>query len=156
MKEVDRLKKFSFKLEPVLKYKNDKLKLLRNEHAKILQRIVAQEEKIAALEKSREAFAVEFDEKKASGITPMEAVNYQNYLTRQNAVINREHGVLHGIRQEEEQKKAEILEARKESMAIEKLKEINLEQYRKEENKENEQFIEEFVSNSRAAERGVS
>ena len=149
------MKKFSFKLEPVLKYKNDKLKLLRNEHAKILQRIVAQEEKIAALEKSRDVFAAEFDEKKASGITPMEAVNYQNYLTRQNAVINREHGVLHGIRQEEEQKKAEILEARKESMAIEKLKEINLEQYRKEENKENEQFIEEFVSNSRAAERGV-
>lgn len=150
------MKKFSFKLEPVLKYKNDKLKLLRNEHAKILQRIVAQEEKIAALEKGRDTFAVEFDKKKASGITPMEAVNYQNYLTRQNAVINREYGVLHEIRQEEEQKKAEILEARKESMAIEKLKEINLEQYRKEENKENEQFIEEFVSNSRASERGVS
>ena len=50
----------------------------------------------------------------------------------------------------EEAKKNEVLEARKESMIIEKLKEINLEEYRKEEAKANETFIEEFVSNSRA------
>lgn len=150
---MNRLKKFFFKLESVLKYKNDKLTILRNEHAKILQRLVSQEEKIAGLEKSRDACAAEFDKKKIGGIAAMEAVNYQNYLTRQSVVIKREYAVLHGIHQEEEQKKNEILEMKKESMAIEKLKEINLEQYRKEESKEHEQFIEEFVSNSRAAER---
>ena len=144
------MKKFSFKLEPVLKYKNDTLEALRNEHAKILQRIVQQEEKIEAMENSRNACAAEFDGKKLTGITPMEAINYQNYLQRQNALINREYGVLQGIRKEEEAKKNEVLEARKESMIIEKLKEINLEEYRKEEAKANETFIEEFVSNSRS------
>ncbi len=144
------MKKFSFKLEPVLKYKNDTLEALRNEHAKILQRIAQQEEKIEAMENSRNACAAEFDGKKLTGITPMEAVNYQNYLQRQNALINREYGVLQGIRKEEEAKKNEVLEARKESMIIEKLKEINLEEYRKEEAKANETFIEEFVSNSRS------
>lgn len=143
------MKKFSFRLEPVLKYKNDTLEVLRNEHAKILQRIVQQEEKIEAMENSRNACAAEFDAKKLTGIAPMEAVNYQNYLHRQNALINREYGVLESIRREEEAKKNEVLEARKESMIIEKLKEINLEEYRKLEAKAHEAFIEEFVSNSR-------
>ena len=144
------MKKFSFKLEPVLKYKNDTLEALRNEHAKILQRIVQQEEKIEAMENNRNACAAEFDEKKLTGITPMEAINYQNYLQRQNALINREYGVLQGIRKEEEAKKNEVLEARKESLIIEKLKEIKLEDYRKEEAKAHEMFIEEFVSNARS------
>lgn len=147
------MKKFFFKLESVLKYKNDKLKILRNEHAKILQRIVSQEGKIADMEKNRDDVAAKFDEKKLHGIASMEAVNYQNYLIKQNVLIKREYDVLQAIRQEEEKKKNEILEMRKESMAIEKLKEINLEQYRKEISKENEQFIEEFVSNSKVAER---
>lgn len=145
------MKKFSFKLEPVLKYKNDTLELLRNEHARILMRIVKQEEKIARLEAERDACALEFDEKKASGIIPMEAINYTNYLSRQNLNIKREYAVLAKIREEEEKKKAEVLDARRESLAIEKLKEIRKEEYRKEETRENELFIEEFVSNSRAA-----
>ena len=155
MKGVGDFKKFSFKLEPVLKYKNDTLELLRNEHARILLRIVKQEERIALLEAERDACAAEFDEKKASGIIPMEAVNYQNYLNRQNANIKREYEILQKIREEEERKKAEVLEARKESLAIEKLKELRKEEYRKEETRENELFIEEFVSNSRSAERSI-
>ena len=88
--------------------------------------------------------------KKLTGIMPMEAINYQNYLHRQNVLIKREYGVLQRIREEEEKKKNEVLEARKESMIIEKLKQINLEEYRKEEAKAHEAFIEEFVSNSRS------
>lgn len=103
------------------------------------------------MEAERDACAVEFDERKAAGIIPMEAVNYQNYLNRQNAFIKREYIVLGKIREQEEKKKAEVLEARRESLAIEKLKELRKEEYRKEEAKENEQFIEEFVSNSRFA-----
>ena len=149
------MKKFSFKLEPVLKYKNDRLEMLRNEHAGILRRIRAQEDKIAGLEWERDACAAEFNAKKLSGIIPVEAVNYQNYLTRQNHIIRREYTALEHIRKEEERKKEEILEAKKESLSIEKLKEITMEEYRKEASRENEMFIEEFVSNSRAAVRGV-
>lgn len=147
------MKKFSFKLEPVLKYKNDRLEMLRNEHAGIVRRIVQQEEKIGGLEKDRDTCAAEFNEKKMTGIIPVEAVNYQNYLNRQNLIIRREYHVLKRIREEEDKKKEEILEAKKESLTIERLKELNLEQYRKDVGKENEMFIEEFVSNSRAAER---
>lgn len=147
------MKKFSFKLEPVLKYKNDRLEMLRNEHAGILRRIRAQEDKITGLEAGRDHCAAEFNAKKLSGIIPVEAVNYQNYLNRQNLIIKREYNILSRIQKEEEQKKDEILEAKKESLSIEKLKEINMEEYRKEMTKENETFIEEFVSNSRSAAR---
>ena len=103
------MKKFSFKLEPVLKYKNDRLEMLRNEHAGILRRIRVQEDKIAGLEWERDACAAEFNAKKLSGIIPVEAVNYQNYLTRQNHIIRREYTALEHIRKEEERKRKKYL-----------------------------------------------
>ncbi|MBS4959348.1 MAG: flagellar export protein FliJ [Clostridiales bacterium] len=147
------MKKFSFRLEPVLKYKNDRLEVLKNEHAKIVNKIMKQEEKIKELENSRRQYEVAFNQKKLQGILPIEAINYQNYLDRQNYIIKREYTVLKKIRDEESEKKDQILEAKKESLSIEKLKEINMEQYRKDVNRENELFIEEFVSNSRASVR---
>lgn len=148
-----KLKKFSFRLEPVLKYKNDRLEVLKNEHAKIVNKIMKQEEKIKELENSRRQYEGAFNQKKLQGILPIEAINYQNYLDRQNYIIKREYTVLKKIRDEESEKKDQILEAKKESLSIEKLKEINMEQYRKDVNRENELFIEEFVSNSRASVR---
>ncbi len=145
------MKKYSFRLEPVLKYKNDKLEIIKNEHAKIINRIVRQEEKIEAMEQKRNSFVISFNNKKSSGITPFEAINYENYLVQQMHKIKQEQIVLSGIKEEEALKKEELLEAKKEVLTIEKLKEISKEQYRQAESKENEMFIEEFVSNSRSA-----
>ena len=39
-----------------------------------------------------------------------------------------------------------MVEAKKEMLSIEKLKDIKISEYRKEEQKENELFIEEFIS----------
>lgn len=147
------MKKYSFRLEPVLKYKNDRLEIIKNEHAKIISRIVKQEEKIETMEKGRSQFEISFNQKKSNGITPFEAINYENYLEHQTYMIKREYRVLHGIKEEEQEKKEELLEAKKEVLTIEKLKEISMEQYRQAANKENEMFIEEFVSNSRSAVR---
>ena len=145
------MKKYSFRLEPVLKYKNDKLEIIKNEHAKIINKMVKQEEKIEGMEKGRSQFEISFNQKKSSGITPFEAINYENYLEHQTYMIKQEYGVLNGIKAEEAEKKEELLEAKKEVLTIEKLKEISMEQYRQAVNKENELFIEEFVSNSRVA-----
>lgn len=147
------MKKYSFRLEPVLKYKNDKLEIIKNEHAKIISRIVQQEEKIETMEKGRSQFEISFNQKKSNGITPFEAINYENYLEHQTYMIKREYSVLSGIKEEEAEKKEELLEAKKEVLTIEKLKEISMEQYRQAVNKENEMFIEEFVSNSRSSVR---
>ena len=54
------------------------------------------------------------------------------------------------LRHTEERKRDQVVEARKETATIEKLKEHKLEDYRKAEQKDEEQRIEEFVSTTRA------
>ena len=64
--------------------------------------------------------------------------------------IHAEYHKLARLRKLEEAKRAEVVEARKETATIEKLKEHKLEDYRKAEQKDEEQRIEEFVSTTRA------
>ena len=52
------------------------------------------------------------------------------------------------LRVKEEQKRNEVVEARKEKTSIEKLKEKKLDHYNKEVLRSEELFIEEFVSNT--------
>lgn len=51
---------------------------------------------------------------------------------------------------EEEKKRAKVVEAKKESSSLDKLKEKQFEEYNKQVQKENEQMIEEFVSTQSA------
>lgn len=143
------MKKFSFQLEPVLKYKSDILEVRRNEHSRALKAVVDQENHIQELENEKKAFMLEFEEKKKGFITVVEASVYQSYLQRQNAVIRTEYTKLKQLQQKEEEKRNIMIEAKKEKLSIEKLREIKVGQYNQAVQKENETFIEEFVSNSR-------
>ena len=58
--------------------------------------------------------------------------------------------LLEELRAQEEAKREQVVEAKKETSSIEKLKEKKLEAYHKEEAKSEELFIEEFVSSTRA------
>lgn len=143
------MKKFSFQLEPVLKYKSDMLEVRRNEHSRALKDVVDQENHIQELENEKKAFMLEFEEKKKSFITVVEASVYESYLQRQNAVIRTEYKKLQQLQKKEEEKRNIMIEAKKEKLSIEKLREIKVGQYNQAVQKENEMFIEEFVSNSR-------
>lgn len=143
------MKKFSFQLEPVLKYKSDILEVRRNEHSRALKAVVDQENHIQELENEKKACMLEFEEKKKGFITVVEASVYQSYLQRQNAVIRTEYTKLKQLQQKEEEKRNIMIEAKKEKLSIEKLREIKVGQYNQAVQKENETFIEEFVSNSR-------
>lgn len=79
----------------------------------------------------------------------IEASVYESYLQRQNAVIRTEHKKLKQLQKTEEEKRNIMIEAKKEKLSIEKLREIKVGQYNQAVQKENEMFIEEFVSNSR-------
>ena len=57
---------------------------------------------------------------------------------------------LEKLKAQEEKKRAEVVEARKETSSIEKLREKKLAAYHKALEKSEEQFIEEFVSAARA------
>ena len=143
------MKKFSFHLEPVLKYKGDILEVVKNEHSKALRDVADQEERIKTIENKKKEYIRQFDEKKKKFITVAEAEIYGMYIARQDAVLKREYAVLKTLQKAEAEKREKMIEAKKEKLSIEKLKEIKISQYNKAMQKENEAFIEEFVSNAK-------
>ena len=144
------MKKFRFSLETVLDYKNQVLDAIRAEHAAILAQVRAQEQVVENLEKEHRQVDGEFSRRKLEGITVLDALNYEQYLRSLEREIQTEYYKLAKLRKQEEAKRAQVVEARQETATIEKLKEHKLEDYRKAEQKDEEQRIEEFVSTTRA------
>ena len=144
------MKKFRFSLETVLDYKNQALDALRAEHGAILAQVRTQEKGIEDLEAEHREADEEFTQRKLEGINILDALNYETYLRSLERKLQEEHRKLERLRKREEEKRAQVVEARKETATLEKLKEHKLEDYRKAEQKDEEQRIEEFVSTTRA------
>ena len=144
------MKKFRFSLETVLDYKNQVLDALRTEHGAILAQVREQEKVIEDLETEYRQADADFTQRKLEGINVLDAMSYETYLRSLERKLQEEYRKLERLRKREEEKRAQVVEARKETATIEKLKEHKLEDYRKAEQKDEEQRIEEFVSTARA------
>ena len=144
------MKKFSFSLETVLDYKNQVLDTLRIEHGAILAQIREQEKVIEDLEAEHRQADADFTQRKLEGINVLDAMSFEAFLRSLERKLQEEYRKLERLRKREEEKRAQVVEARKETATIEKLKEHKLEDYRKAEQKDEEKMIEEFVSATRA------
>ena len=144
------MKKFRFSLETVLEYKNQALDALRAEHGAILAQVRAQEKVIEDLEEEYRQADSDFTRRKLEGINILDAMSYEQYLRSLERKLQEEYRRLDRLQRREEEKRSQVVEARKETATIEKLKEHKLEDYRKAEQKAEEQRIEEFVSTTRA------
>ena len=144
------MKKFRFSLETVLDYKQQALDALRAEHGAILAQVRAQEQLIEDLETEHRQADDDFTQRKLEGINVLDAMSFEQYLRSLERKLQEEYRKLDRLRRREEDKRAQVVEARKETATIEKLKEHKLEDYRKAEQKDEEQRIEEFVSTTRA------
>lgn len=144
------MKKFSFSLDKVLDYKQQLLEAVQAEHAAALSEVRRQEERIEELWQSYRAYNKEFCESKEAGLMITEALMYEGGLRAMERQIQQETLRLEELRKIEEQKRSAMIEARKETASLEKLKEKKLDIYQKAVQKSEEAFIEEFVSNSRA------
>ena len=142
------MKKFNFPLNTVLNYKDQVLENLKTEHAQILADIAQQERRIEELMGKSQSAAVRYREDTQCGVTVNIMREYERYITFIQQRIVAEQGVLLKLKKKEEQKRAEVIEAKKEKASIDKLKEKKLDQYNKEVMKSEELFIEEFVSNT--------
>lgn len=143
------MKKFKFSLETVLDYKDQVLNSLRNEHGILLAAIREQEEVLDGVWRRYREYNEEFCERKRSGMTATDAIMYQGALRAQELEIQRETEKLEKLQLEEEKKRSEVVEAKKETASLEKLREHKLENYHKELQKIEEQRIEEFVITQR-------
>lgn len=142
------MKKFNFPLDTVLNYKDQVLDNLKNEHAQVLAKVAQQEKWIGTLAEQRNSACIRFQEETQNGIAINVMREYESYITYMQQKIVAEQGVLQRLKRREEQKRAEVVEARKETASIEKLKEKKLVQYNKDVLRSEELFIEEFVSNT--------
>ena len=143
------MKKFRFSLETVLDYKQEVLSALQAEHAAILARVHAQEDLLEELENYYRELDVEFTERKLEGITILDAMQYEQYLRATERQIEEAVEILERLRAEAEAKRLEVVEAKKDTSSIEKLREKKLDSYNKAVQKSEELIIEEFVTTTR-------
>ena len=145
------MKKFRFSLATVLDYKQQLLEALQGEHAVLLARVREQETLLQSIWDEYHDYNDEFCERKMTGLPITDAVIYQNGLRVLEARIQRETDRLEQLRRQEELKRAQVVEARKDTASLEKLRDKKRSAYDKEVSRAEERLIEEFVSNASSA-----
>ena len=143
------MKKFQFSLDTVLDYKQQVLTSLQSEHGAILLRVRQQEEVLEQTEHAHRELNEEFTRRRAEGISIKDALMLEGGLRVLERDIDREAQKLLALQKQEEKKRDEVIEAKKETSSLEMLRDKKLEQYRKEEAKQDELFIEEIVTTAR-------
>lgn len=150
------MKKFEFSLDTVLVYKQQVLDALQGEHAAILAQLHGQEEVLNSIWDRYRSYNQEYIEEQRVGLPIVEALMYQNGLRVLESDIARETEILEGFKDQEAKKRDQVVEAKKETSSIEKLKEKKMKLYQKELQKAEEAEIDEFVSAARAALSGLN
>ena len=117
------MKKFYFALDTVLNYKEQVLENLQGEHARIIAERMECERGIEALEQEQQDWIEELERKKLQGLSIIDMQTYDRFLTSLRKKIERERERLAEILIREERKREEVVEARKETASITKLKE---------------------------------
>ena len=143
------MKKFQFSLDTVLDYKQQVLTSLQSEHGAILLRVRQQEEVLEQTEHAHRELNEEFTRRRAEGISIKDALMLESGLRVLERDIDREAQKILALQKQEEKKRDEVIEAKKETSSLEMLRDKKLEQYRKEEAKQDELFIEEIVTTAR-------
>ena len=108
------------------------------------------EQAIEKLEQLHRDCTAEFRKNKLNGIKISEIHTYENYLEALGVKIRIKQDQLEKLKLREEAKRNEVVEAKKETSTLDKLKEKKREEYDKEVQKEEERFIEEFVTTKSA------
>ena len=144
------MKKFKFALDTVLSYKQQVLGVLQGEHAEAVARVRAQEELLEKLWREYRDCNEDYRDRALEGIPVTEALMYQSALRAAEQEIQRETKQLEELEAEAEKRREAMVEAKKETSSIEKLKEKKLDAYRKSVQKAEEAAIDEFVMTQRA------
>ena len=145
------MKNFRFSLETVLGYKQQVLDSLQNEHMMAMAAERRQEELLKALGEEYRLYKQEFTERRTSGISAAEVGQYENGLHYLERKIEAETGRLQELKEQTELARERMVEAKKETASLEKLREKKKTAHQKEAAKEEERLIDEFVNNLHSA-----
>lgn len=149
------MKKFKFSLDTVLSYKQQVLGALQGEYAEAMAQVRAQEALLEKLWQEYRDCNEDYRDQAMEGMPITDALMYQNALRAAEQEIQRETKRLEELQAEAERRREKMVDAKKETSSIEKLREKKLDAYHKAEAKSEELFIEEFVSSTRSSQANV-
>lgn len=152
------MKKFQYRLENVLTYKNQVLDDLKSQQAEIASRVNRKKEEIRVLNRELTEYGDGFDHLKETGADINGFRLYDMCILRMKDRIDEEQSRLEILKKKEAEKKKEVVAAKIDTSRYEKLKEKKFREYQKAAMKAEEADIEEFVSGKtiRRARSGLS
>lgn len=140
------MKKFQFKLDTVMDYKQQVLENRLIEHGAAAARAQAQQEVFEQVLERRTEYEDEYRQKKTAGLTIWELQMYQDCLEALHREETREQERLNQLRRIEEEKRSRVIESRTETATLEKLRDIKHKEYLQEMQKEDERFIDDLTA----------
>lgn len=140
------MKRFQFQLATVLDYKNQVLDSLMIELSAAQERERQQTMVRDTALHTLEHYDAEYNEKRAVGITVLEAMEYETGLDTLERKLRREEQELLRVRKITEAKRQQVVEARKETHSLERLKDIRQKEYNAAEQKEEEKMLDDLTA----------
>ncbi|MBR1660404.1 MAG: flagellar FliJ family protein [Oscillospiraceae bacterium] len=144
------MKRFRFQLEPVLDFKQQALESLMVELDMIQGRVMAQEFRRNEAFQKVEEYNTECARRKAEGMTVVEAMQCETCEQVLARRAQEEDAKLRDLQKQEEAKRSEVVEARKETHSLEKLREVRRNEYDKALAKEEEKALDDLTAARRA------
>ena len=144
------MKGFKFSLTAVMGYKEQVLEGKKREHAFAVQVVAEKEKTIKRLESECDDVIEDFNERKLEGMTIIDAQSYEIHIYILQKNIEKEYKLLAELQRIESEKREEVVVAKQEVSALEKLRDKRLNEYNRAVLKEEELFIEELITNQRA------
>ena len=142
------MKKFQFTLQKLMDFREQELDRQKNTLSALRGELVKIEEATADLRRKVYAESTELERVCAQGAQAYEVSVRKRYIVTLQQEIHQKEAQAVQKKAEIEAQLGVVVEATKDVKTLEKLEEKQLEEYKALETKENEQFIEEFVSNA--------
>ena len=140
------MKKFQFSLQKLMDYREQELDKQKNTLSVLQAELRKIERDTEALRGKVAVQSIELDEVCRSGAQAYEVSFRKRYIVTLQQEIHLKEAQALQKQAEIETQLGVVVEATKDVKTLEKLEEKQLEEYRAAEGKENEQFVEEFVS----------
>lgn len=142
------MKQFRFGLDTVLDYKMQTLEHLKTEHAAINRKVIRQEQEVTRAHDSLNGYQEAFNQTKGAGASIEHYRLFDMCIDRMGKILEEEERRLEDLKEKEESKKKEVVEAKIDTSKFEKLKDKRQTAYQKELMRAEELFSEEFVIRS--------
>ena len=148
------MKQFRFQLEPVLDYKTQALDALQVELNTAQALVAAQERQVDEARKRLTEYDADYSQRKQDGMTIIEAMECESCRVVLQRRLRQELDKLRRLEKQAEDKRNEVVEARKETHSLEKLKEIRKKEYHTALAKAEEKQMDDLTAARRVAAAG--